>query len=284
MRQRIFVSVASYCDPELGPTLLDLMAKADHPEWLRIGVCWQHDTTVAEMPDAFLDPRVRVISVPYMESRGACWARGRIMETLYEDEEFFFQIDSHHRFVSHWDTKLKDQAARSGSRWPILTTYGTPYNPNTPQESWSQEPMRIVFDRFADEIPLTRPESIQPTVRPTRARFVSAHCLFAPGPLFVKYCPYPAELYFHGEEVSLAIYALAEGFELFTPGQLIMWHEYTREGRPKHWDHHADWWQRDVESREVVRKLILSDKGKAWEEWAGIDCEKHFVITSWDGR
>ena len=39
---RIFVSVASYRDAELVPTVLDALAKAQHPERLLIGICWQH--------------------------------------------------------------------------------------------------------------------------------------------------------------------------------------------------------------------------------------------------
>ena len=37
----IFVSIASYRDPELLPTLRDMFAKAKHPDLLRVGLCWQ---------------------------------------------------------------------------------------------------------------------------------------------------------------------------------------------------------------------------------------------------
>ena len=39
----IFVQIASYRDPELIPTVLDLVDKAKNPEALRIVVAWQHD-------------------------------------------------------------------------------------------------------------------------------------------------------------------------------------------------------------------------------------------------
>jgi hypothetical protein len=38
----IFIQIASYRDPQLLPTLKDMLDKADHPENLRVGICWQH--------------------------------------------------------------------------------------------------------------------------------------------------------------------------------------------------------------------------------------------------
>ena len=44
---RIFVQIASYRDPQCGPTIRDLLAKADHPEQLSFGIClqWQFDNS-----------------------------------------------------------------------------------------------------------------------------------------------------------------------------------------------------------------------------------------------
>ena len=36
----IFIQIASYRDPELRPTLKDLLDKADNPDRLHICVCW----------------------------------------------------------------------------------------------------------------------------------------------------------------------------------------------------------------------------------------------------
>jgi hypothetical protein len=41
-KNTIFVQIASYRDPQLLPTLKDMIDKAEHPENLRIGICWQH--------------------------------------------------------------------------------------------------------------------------------------------------------------------------------------------------------------------------------------------------
>src|SRR5262245_39046834 len=106
----IFVSIAAYRGPQLGPTIRDCLHQARYPDDLRFGVCWQHgedEPAIAE----FADPRLRVIDVPWRESRGACWARAEIMK-LWDGEEFFLQLDSHHRFTDGWDARLLELAER----------------------------------------------------------------------------------------------------------------------------------------------------------------------------
>ena len=51
--------------------------------------------------------------------------------------------------------------------------------------------------------------------------------------------PYDPELYFHGEEITLAIRAFTHGYTLFHPPEHVLWHEYTRYYRQKHWDDHV---------------------------------------------
>ena len=100
----IFVQIASYRDPQLVPTIDDMLAKATRPENLIFGICWQYDET--EPIDKYDDnPQFRISKHHYSESEGLGWAR-HITNTLYEDEYFTLQIDSHHRFVKGWDDIL----------------------------------------------------------------------------------------------------------------------------------------------------------------------------------
>ena len=41
-KNKIFIQIASYRDPELLPTLVDMLNKADKPDNLSVGICWQH--------------------------------------------------------------------------------------------------------------------------------------------------------------------------------------------------------------------------------------------------
>ena len=40
MDNKIFVQLVSYRDPQLVPTMRDMLAKADNPQNLQFGICW----------------------------------------------------------------------------------------------------------------------------------------------------------------------------------------------------------------------------------------------------
>jgi len=259
----IFISVAAYRDPELGPTLRDCIARARYPDELRFGVCWQHDEAEAA-PQELADPRMRVIDTPWRESRGACWARAEIMR-LWNQEPWFLQIDSHHRFVEHWDAKLLAHAERSGAARPLLSTYAAGYQPGEPTPS-PDLATRMEFGDFTPAgIPGFRGGAIgnwRDLDRPLRARFVSGHFLFTLG-AFVSDVPYDPELYFLGEEITLAVRAFTHGYTLLHPPEPILFHEYTRAHRRKHWDDHVralgvevEWHARDAASLAKVRQFL----------------------------
>jgi hypothetical protein len=71
-----------------------------------------------------------------------------------------------------------------------------------------------------------------------RTRLVCAHFLFAPGS-YVEDVPCDPDLYYSCAEITLAIRAFTHGYDLFAPGQHILWHDCARVHRRKHWDDHT---------------------------------------------
>jgi hypothetical protein len=261
-RPTLFISIAAYRDMDLAPTIADCLAKACYPERLRFGVCWQHHDD-ERLPGWLHGAPFRILHVPWRESRGACWARAEIMR-LWDGEDWYLQLDSHHRFTVDWDRKLLEQADLTDSPKPVLTTYGASLVCNRASDL-AEQVTRIDFDRFTgDGAILTVPAVIDGSTRPPmRARFISAHFLFAPG-TFVEDIPYDPELYFTGEEITLAIRAFTHGYHLFHPSRHILWHEYTRAHRPRHWDDHradrgieTEWHERDAVSRAKVKRFLV---------------------------
>ncbi len=284
----IFVSIAAYRDPELIPTIERCLSRARYPGDLRFGICWQHGE--GEPPPPELDGgRMRVTAVPWRESRGACWARAQCM-ALYDGEDFFLQLDSHHHFAQDWDALLLDQAERSGSAKPVLSTYAAAYDPHAALPATDQ-PTVMRFGHFTPEGIVLFQFGVMPgwqrRAAPMRARFLSGHLLFAPGG-FVEEVPYDPELYFIGEEITLAIRAFTHGYDLFHPAVHIAWHEYTRKGRSKHWDDHVagrdvelPWHARDVASLAKVQQFLTQPQAgrhgcgdvrsfTQYQEYAGI--------------
>lgn len=261
---KIFVQIASYRDPELIPTLEDLLDKADSPEDLRICIAWQHsEEDEWDNLDKFKDDdRFVILDIPHTESQGACWARWKIQQE-YGDEEYTLQLDSHHRFVKGWDTKsitMLENLREKGHKKPLLTSYIPSYDPKNDPQGRNNVPWAMKFDRFTPEgIIFFLPYHLDnnPT-EPIPARFYSGHFTFTDG-IFSKQVPHDPNLYFHGEEISLAVRAWTWGYDLFHPHEIIAWHEYTRVGRTKQWDDDKHWVDRNTKAHERVRKLLGVD-------------------------
>jgi Glycosyltransferase (GlcNAc) len=256
----IFVSIASYRDCELVPTVLDCIAHAANPDDLRIVVCWQHapDEDVAQLRD---DPRVELIDVDYRDSQGACWARAEIMRR-YAGEDFYCQVDSHTRWAPDWDVRAQKMLAATGSPKPLLSTYPPEYRPGQEVDPHAH-PSKMVLDTFDDVLPVFRAHQMSDPaelIRPVRARFIGASFIFVGGE-FVRDVPYDPDLYFIGEEITLALRAFTCGYDMFHPNEVLVYHHYLRDHRPKHWSDHDDqaptpWWRRDRRSRRRAANVL----------------------------
>ena len=260
---KIFISIASYRDPQLVPTLKDCIANAKNPENLVFSICWQRDD--AESLQEFAnDPRVKVLDIPYQDSRGTCWARSEIQKK-YDGEKYCLQLDSHHRFVKDWDVKciaMVKQLQKKGYKKPLLTGYISSFDPDNDPQARIHMPWKMDFDRFIPEgAVFFLPASIddfKERTEPVPSRFVSAHFIFTLGK-WIKEVPYDPYYYFHGEEINLAARSYTCGYDLFHPHIVIAWHEYTRKGRTKHWDDSKSWGKWNEESHLRNRKLFEMD-------------------------
>lgn len=166
----LFVSIASYRDPELIPTLKNMLQTAAYPERLHISVCWQDDNDIKQFLNqgftvvfvegmdngalyklSFAGVVIDVISLHYYTSQGACWAR-HMAETRFNDEDYFLQIDSHCRFIENWDQEMINtvEELRSSSSKPVLSTYPPPYDPDN-SEDRKRYISRLIFREFTPQ-------------------------------------------------------------------------------------------------------------------------------------
>lgn len=281
----LFVSIASYRDPELIPTLINMIDNAAASENLHIAVCWQQQEKrpVFEMAGMILreksslamfekrvydyfDARITVIDVDYYQSEGACWARS-LAESCYDNEHYFLQIDSHCRFIRHWDqemmalhTALKRKSAR-----PVLSCYPPGYEPGE-NEARGEEVNRVIFREFnTSGIPLFCPKILTST-EPVRSSFLAAGFIFAEG-CFVKEVPNDPTIFFEGEEITQSARAFTHGYDIYTPDKILLWHYYTRKHHARIWDdHHREardqgkiqltWWEREHRSRQRIKHFF----------------------------
>jgi len=262
-KNKIFVQIASYRDPQLIPTIKSLLENAKNPQNLVICIANQYDDE-HELDEYRKDERFKIIDIPYLKSQGACWARNQIQQK-YDGEEYTLQLDSHHRFIKNWDEeliKMIKQLQKKGHKKPLLTAYISSFDPDNDPAERVHEPWWMTFDRFIPEgavffLPATIPDW-QNLKEPIPARFYSAHFCFTLGQFCLE-VPHDPEYYFHGEEISIAVRAFTNGYDLFHPHKVIAWHEYTRRGRAKQWDDDKHWGKRNENCHSKNRHLFGMD-------------------------
>jgi Glycosyltransferase (GlcNAc) len=270
MSNNIFVQIASYRDPELLPTIRDCLSKSKNPENLTFGICWQRDESES-LEEFANDNRFKVLDYHWSKSKGLCWARSEIQK-LWSGEEYTLQLDSHHRFAQDWDEQLLEMMDMTGSDKPILTSYAGMYRPSD-NTLLNVEPYKMVASNFTPGgTILFRPHSIEGwenLKKPIPARFVSGHYYFTIGEHCYEY-KYDPNIYFAGDEISLSIRSFTLGYDLFHPHKTLVWHEYTREGRTKHWSDfnkenteakivERPWWEMDNESKRRLRHMLQEE-------------------------
>ena len=131
----IFVSIASYRDNVCTKTVQSLYEMADNPNKVFVGLCQQNNNK--EDPECITNDirnkysnNIRIIRIPYFDAKGPTWAR-YLCSTLWDGEEYYFQIDSHTKFVKGWDTlciNMINLIINSGlSLKPVLSHYPKEY-------------------------------------------------------------------------------------------------------------------------------------------------------------
>ena len=303
--ERIFIHLPAYREPELVPTIKDALKNAEHPERLVFGICRQYNPEDGfDNVDEFRDnPQVRLHEMLYTQAKGLPYARAIINETLLQDEEFVLQLDSHHRFIEGWDTKLitwYNQLVEDGYN-PILTGYLPLYDPTDDpagrtMEPWLQEavcfyPHGTIFIR-----PVGIPD-YKSLTKPIPSRFMSGHFSFGPN-RWAKEVRHDPDIYFSGEEINLTLRTFTHGYDLFHPHELVIWHATMRTERDGIlvWDDQSKrgddmWWKQQNIGRAKIRQLFrVEDNGfdltgydigtvrtiRDYEKYAGI----HFAKKS----
>lgn len=249
----IFVNIACYRDSECGPTIDDLFRKARHPDQINVAVVLQ--TTPSDLIE-IAHPRVQIRHVNAAESRGACWARALGYE-LWRGEQHVLQIDSHMRFAPDWDVRLLEQLAACPSPKSLLTSYPPGYEP--PDNLLHHKASYLAAKRFDERGILMQQGLLEPTpVMPKPTAFLAAGFLFGASD-WIHEVPYDPNLYFNGEETTLAVRLWTSGWDFFGPTEAIVWHQYSKIARSLHWEDNRTWDGLEAVSLARFRRILRID-------------------------
>lgn len=263
MNTNIFISIASFCDGYLIDTISDAVNKASNPSNLIFGVIDQHPINRKdEVKQTAQSSKVRYVHTNPIDSRGVCWARA-LAFSLYQNETYLLQIDSHMLFEQDWDNTLIQQlqALQQSHTKPIISTYPYGYEIIDGQA-------KVVINVSDKTTLVLRPHpETDLTENSATLRFRAEHvftrqpvkgCHLAGGFIFTlgsftQEVPYDPYLYFHGEEQSLAIRAYTKGWDIYHHPVIPLYHLYKRpntENTQHHW--HPEWEkQRDYKWSEL---------------------------------
>ena len=264
--QTIFIQIPAYRDPDLPATIRSLIDRSSNPQRLRFGICLQlfREDPEAWRQNAFpAHPYLRVDHINALNSKGCTWARHRAQQ-LFQNEDFTLQIDSHMRAVSNWDEKLIETWNDCSDPMAVLSVYPNAFTqPNTPINA--DYLPRITTKRFnptsglvtnaatlKHKIPDDQPD------KPWPCAFIAGGFLFAKGEI-VKTTPADPNIYFDGEEISLAARLWTRGHNIYSPNKQILYHLYKtkddNDNSTHHWTDHSQWHK--LNRRSLVRVHAL---------------------------
>jgi hypothetical protein len=262
LNQRIFVQIASYRDPECQWTLKDMFEKAANPDRVFAGVVWQY--LAGEDEHCFLvetrPEQVRMQRINARFSQGVCWARS-MTQQLWQGEEYTLQIDSHTRFEPDWDQKLICMSRQTGSPKPVITCYPPAYTP--PDKLYTGQIYAMgakEFDRDGMFTMEGRGIAVENAPsKPIPGVFCSACFLFAPSAI-IREVPYDPNIYFLGEEITLAVRLWTHGWDLFYPNMPVLYTNWDRNYRKTHFEDHRDWGTLNRRSHQRVHYLLAGQE------------------------
>jgi hypothetical protein len=232
-QKSIFVSIASYCDTQLIDTLKSLYEEAADINRIFVGVHLQDTQKTYDELISLNFPNLRIKFTKKENSKGVVWARNKIKEELYLDEDYFLQIDSHSRFKQKWDNILINQYENIKEDKVIITTYPNHFDVPDYEKKYLNTPNNtpLKIHRFLNPQNLSdnrcRAANLSSLndyeVKDTRW---GAAGFFFTQKLWVKEVIIPDEIFFSGEEDFLTFLSYLKGWNLKITSEATIWHNY----------------------------------------------------------
>lgn len=224
----IFISIASYRDPDLINTIKDAYEKADNPDNLVFGIVFQGE--VDELNDfakELVGNKVKIKYVPIEKTKGTGWARNILTRDYLTNEDYWLQIDSHMRFKKSWDTELISFYKNIGeeclvSAFPPHFGFNEDYEYYTKERTLNNKSLVIDFTEvfsYRDTKGKIPEGEYEETITASGAfqfasNYVANHLTFDE-----YYNPWM------DQEITSCL-AHMNGFKIYAPRKAVLWHCY----------------------------------------------------------
>jgi [Skp1-protein]-hydroxyproline N-acetylglucosaminyltransferase len=243
MNNNIFISIASYRDKNCPKTIKSIYDNAKYPENIFIGICQQNNEEVdidcLQNLDENYKSQIRIIRINYKETKGVTHAR-YLCSTLWKNEKYFLQIDSHTHFIKNWDIKCIytiDQLKKNNiSQKPVLSHYPRDYTDIQKNDNFNITYVKYYYYmKDVDIIKFDGARFINSKNSFIKTPFVTGNFLFTESK-FLEEIPYDPTLdYLHqGEEILHSLRFYTHGYDIYVPNETIAYHLYNTK-EPKIW-------------------------------------------------
>lgn len=232
---KIFVSIVSYRDPLLWDTIMSLLANKSGLCSLTIGVFEQikfEDSLEVKHPEIANMPYIRYKRIDPEYSDGVGWAR-HINSLQLNDEDFYYQIDSHALFDMNWDRELiKDYqlaAKKYNNNKIVITTNCKNFHLDENGRLVKEGENALIacqskYYYFAREYLLgAHGEWVNATPDVTDAIHIFAGNMFTRSD-WVREVGINPNMFFHGEEQYLTMASFASGYQLCHSREIHCYH------------------------------------------------------------
>jgi UDP-GlcNAc:polypeptide alpha-N-acetylglucosaminyltransferase len=161
---------------------------------------------------------------------------------MYRGEHYLFMMDSHNRFVTHWDDKIVRMYKGLPTEKGVLSHY--PEGWNNPDDGQTNQPLDgrstttyLCTAKFiAEGFPRLDGFVVHRGAKPRPQPWAAAGFLFADAKI-ISEIPFDPNLnyIFDGEEILYSVRMWTHGWDIFSPNENIMYHYYYRTKAKKFW-------------------------------------------------
>jgi hypothetical protein len=230
---RIFVSIASYRDPLLPFTIASLLDRKSQMTDVICGVFEQNEienSLITQYPEICALKNIRYKRVDPQYSEGVGWAR-HINSLQMEDEDFYYQIDSHIVFDDCWDRQLISDYREAVETYKtnkiIISSNCKNYrfvDNKIVLEEDRHYATNVKYYQFNSDLFLwAHGDWVDPTLKVTPSIHVFAGNMFTHSD-WVRTVGVNPYMFLHGEEQVITMSSFAAGYKIFHGKRISSYH------------------------------------------------------------
>lgn len=290
VNKQIFISIVSFCDTELLPTIASALEQAQYPENITLSIVEQDTDSNQQKIEAIVAAfNAKLIYQYYSveQTQGVVWARSKAASKLSTEYDYYLQVDSHMRFSMHYDSFLSSTYDHAKNYWGsfVWTAYCPGYKITDDGDILDDTQLQATFAIVDNNFPSKLVGCIKPmsnsSIYGEESFQISGHFLFGDSSIFINH-PFDPYLYWEGEESTYAARLYCSNIKTVSPPRIYLWHKYESDEdssptRKRHSE--KEYWVNQKFMNEKIARL--SERGLArCESFWNNSLEKPYGVES----